>query len=314
MSPTKLLDLPKTQTPEMALAPESIEDRPAPGDALSVYESFDPKNLRRENIDWVVLGWMIAMHVGCLAAPFFFTWQALGVAVVLHWMTASIGICLGYHRYLAHRSLKLKTPAEFCVLLCSVLSGEGTPLTWAATHRLHHQRSDQYGDPHSPLDGPWWSHLLWLFMKRTPAQQEALFQRYVPELAERPMMRFFEKTFGLWLVAMAVTLFVIGGLPMLLWGLCVRMVVAYHSTWFVNSATHMWGYRNYETRDQSRNLWWVALLAYGEGWHNNHHAHPHTARAGHKWWEIDMTFWAIRALEWCGLATEVDDRNPSQAS
>jgi stearoyl-CoA desaturase (delta-9 desaturase) len=151
-------------------------------------------------------------------------------------------------------------------------------------------------------------------MRRTPEQQNALFRRYVPELVEQPMMQFFERTFGLWLIGMGIVLFAVGGLPLLLWGLCVRMVVAYHSTWFVNSATHLWGYRNYETRDESRNLWWVALLSYGEGWHNNHHAHPHTARAGHKWWEIDMTFWAIRALQWCGLATDVDDRIPSQAA
>ena len=312
MSPTQLLEprVKAVAAPEIDAEPQS--DRSIPSDVFAIYESFDPHQFRRENVDWITLGWMIAMHAGCLAAPFFFGWTAVGVAIGLHWLTASIGICLGYHRYLAHRSFTLKTPAEFFVMLCAVLSGEGSPLTWAATHRLHHQRSDLYGDPHSPLDGPWWSHLLWLFMRRTPEQQDALFQRYVPELAKRPMMQFFERTFGYWLVAMAVVMFAIGGLPLLLWGVCVRMVVAYHSTWFVNSATHLWGYRNYETRDESRNLWWVALVSYGEGWHNNHHAHPHTARAGHKWWEIDMTFWAIRALQWCGLATNVDDRNPAR--
>jgi stearoyl-CoA desaturase (delta-9 desaturase) len=105
-------------------------------------------------------------------------------------------------------------------------------------------------------------------------------------------------------------LYVLGGWPFLLWGLCVRMVVAYHSTWFVNSATHLWGYRNYETDDESKNLWWVALMSYGEGWHNNHHAHPRLARAGHRWWELDMTFYAIRVLQALRLAYAVDDRIP----
>lgn len=288
--------------------------RPARGgnfEQTELYEAFAPSRLRWSNVDWVVVAWMTAMHVGCLAAPFFFTWQAVAVFVGMHWLTASIGICLCYHRFLSHKSLKLKAPAKFVALLSAALSGEGSPLTWTATHRLHHSRSDQDGDPHSPLDGAWWSHLLWMFVNRTKAQQQALFQRYVPDLLSDRMVVFFERTYFYWLVASGVALFAIGGWPMLLWGLCVRLVVAYHSTWFVNSATHMWGYRNYDTKDESRNLWWVALLSYGEGWHNNHHAHPHTARAGHRWWELDMTFWAIRTLEFLRLATHVDDRIPT---
>ena len=280
----------------------------------AIFASFRPANLTWKNLDWVVLIWMIAMHLGCLAAPFFFTWKALGVTVLLHWLTASVGICLGYHRYLAHRALKLKWPAEFFVLMCSSVAGEGPPLTWTATHRLHHQRSDLDGDPHSPLEGKWWSHMLWLFVNRTPLQQDALFRRYVPDLVDRPLIQFFNRTRGLWPVAMGVGLFVLGGLPMLIWGLCVRMVVAYHSTWFVNSATHLWGYRNYETGDESRNLWWVALVSYGEGWHNNHHAHPTVAPAGHHWWELDMTWWTIKALRFCGLATDVKDQIPAKTA
>jgi stearoyl-CoA desaturase (delta-9 desaturase) len=261
-----------------------------------------------------VLGWMILMHAGALAAPFFFTWQALGVAVGLHWLTASLGICLTYHRYLSHRSLKIRQPVEFFMVLCGVLSGEGGPLMWSAVHRLHHKRSDQEGDPHSPLDGPWWSHITWLFLRRTPEATALLYERFIPELCKRPMLRYFDRTFNYWILASGAALFLVGGWPMLLWGLCVRMVVAYHSTWFVNSATHLWGYRNYATRDESRNLWWVAILSYGEGWHNNHHAHPSSARAGHRWWEIDMTFWVIRALRACGMAYHVKDRIPQEAT
>jgi len=295
----------------------------AVADNEELLHAFHQDRLQWGNVDWVVTSFLLAVHVGCLAAPFFFTWTGLAVCVALHWLTCSIGICLGYHRYLSHKSMKLRSPAEFFVLMCGCLSGEGSPLTWAATHRLHHQKSDHEGDPHSPIVvGPWWSHLLWLFPKRTTASTRTLFRRYVPELADRPMMQFFEKTFALWLWGGGLTLLAVGWLAggwsmaasLVLWGMCVRMVVAYHSTWFVNSATHLWGYRNYDTRDHSRNLWWVAVLAYGEGWHNNHHAHPSLAPAGHKWWEVDITWWSIRALKAVGLAYDVRDSLPKGRS
>jgi sn-2 palmitoyl-lipid 9-desaturase len=278
-----------------------------------ILDAFHPSRLTWSRVDWVSLVWITGMHLGAVVAPFFFTWQALGVTVFLHWMTLSIGICLGYHRFLSHKSMRLRSPVEFFVTLCGVLSGEGTPLAWAATHRLHHQQSDKEGDPHSPLDGPWWSHILWLFTSRTRQEQDALYRRYVPELMDRPMLRMFERTYGLWLIGTGVILFAVGGWPMLLWGLCARMTYAYHSTWLVNSATHIWGYRNYDTRDESRNLWWVALVSYGEGWHNNHHAHPSNARAGHKWYEIDPTFWIIKLLKATGLAYDVRDAIPERA-
>jgi sn-2 palmitoyl-lipid 9-desaturase len=308
--PSVVLD-PVTDSPNDAEidVEETLQTQPSRAELL---QAFYPDKLRWQNFDWIVIIWMAAMHIGCVFAPFFFTWEALGVTIILHWLTCSIGICLGYHRYLSHRSMKLARPAEFFVLLCGALSGEGSPLTWSATHRLHHQKSDKRGDPHSPLDGKWWSHLLWLFVLRTPQQQELLFETYVPDLGRRPMVRFFEKTTFLWLVAAGVGLFALGGLPMFLWGVCVRMTLAYHSTWFVNSATHLWGYRNYETKDRSRNLWWVAILAYGEGWHNNHHAHPRLAFSGHRWWEFDMTGWVIRGLRFCRLAHDVNDRYPKR--
>lgn len=304
----------RRQRPPVEALPavSAIPAAPAKLTTEDIYASFSPDRFVPKNIDWVVLGWMVIMHAGCLAAPFFFTWPAFGAFLLLHWLTGSIGITMSYHRFLSHRSMKLRSPARFFGLLCGVLAGEGSPLTWAATHRLHHARSDLKGDPHSPLHGPWWSHMWWMLVYRTPAERDALFRRYAPDLMRDPMIMFFEKTFFLWQVVAGVTLYSIGGLPMLLWGLCARMVAMYHSTWFVNSATHIWGYRNYETRDESRNLWWVALLSYGEGWHNNHHAHPQTARAGHRWWELDPTFWAIRTLQCLGLAYNVDDRIPAR--
>lgn len=283
--------------------------------------AFHRDQLRTSNIDWVVTLFLIGVHVGALAAfmPSLFSWSGLAICLTLHWLTCSIGICLGYHRYLSHKSLKLRSPAEFFVLACGCLSGEGSPLTWAATHRLHHQKSDQEGDPHSPVKDPaWWSHMLWLFPKRTTEATRLLMRRYCPELINKPLVNFFERTFPLWLWGSGLTLlgagWLVGGWQLgtswLVWGMCVRMVAAYHSTWFVNSATHLWGYRNYDTRDASRNLWWVAILAYGEGWHNNHHAHPSIAPAGHKWWELDITWWSIRLLKALGLAWDVRDKLP----
>lgn len=307
MPPT--LVQPETPIPEF-VSPVPCDSLQADSGSSALYEAFSPKNLTWRNADWISLVWIGAMHLGCLAAPFFFSWKALGIAVLLHWLTGSVGICLGYHRYLSHRSFKLRSPAEFCVMLCGVLAGQGSPLKWSAVHRLHHQRSDQEGDPHSPLDGKWWSHLLWLFLTLPAEQEEALYERYIPELRERKMLRFFDRTYGWWLGAMAATLFILGGWGMLFWAQCVRMVFMYHSTWFVNSATHLWGYRNYDTRDESRNLWWVAAVSYGEGWHNNHHAHPSVAPSGHRWWEVDTTWWIIKLLRFSRLATDVKDKVP----
>jgi stearoyl-CoA desaturase (delta-9 desaturase) len=288
-------------------APSSRSD-----EQRAIMEWFAPENLAWSNVDWVTTIWMVAIHAGALAAPFFFTWEAVAMCAALWWATGSLGICLCYHRYLSHRSLKLAAPVDFFVLLWGVLAGQGSPLSWTAMHRVHHQRSDREGDPHSPLDGKWWSHLMWLFVYRNPAQLQALYRRYVPDLVDRPIMQFFEKTYGVWLALSGIALFALGGWPMLLWGLCVRLVIAYHSTWFVNSATHLWGYRNYETGDESRNLWWVAVLSFGEGWHNNHHAYPRVARAGHRWWEVDITYWVIAALKWTRLATDVQDKVPQR--
>ncbi len=283
--------------------------------------AFSSDVLRARDVNWIVTVYLVAVHAGCLAAPFFVSWSAVITCLVLHWLTCSIGICLGYHRYLSHKSMKLKAPAEFCVLAAGAISGEGSPLTWAATHRLHHQKSDQEGDPHSPVkDTGWWAHIGWLFPSRTTEEMQVLFKRYIPELASNRMLQFFEKTYALWLWASGLALmglgYLIGGwyaaIAFVVWGVCVRTTIAYHSTWFVNSATHLWGYRNYKTRDESRNLWWVAVLSYGEGWHNNHHAHPSVAPAGHKWWEVDMTWWAIRLLKACGLAYDVRTKIPAQ--
>ena len=174
------------------------------------------------------------------------------MAVLLHWFTCSIGICLCYHRALSHRSFKLHGPAKFLGLYAAAIAAEGSPLRWTMVHRIHHGHSDEPGDPHSPIEGgAWWSHLYWLFIHQPKELEQAAYEQYVPDLKKDGMVMFFERFWFPIQLATAAGLFAWGGLPMLLWAVCFRMVLAYHSTWFVNSATHMWGYRNYETTDES---------------------------------------------------------------
>jgi stearoyl-CoA desaturase (delta-9 desaturase) len=182
-----------------------------------------------------------------------------------------------------------------------------------AVHRKHHAFSDKEGDPHSPRDGKWWSHIGWLAPRMGKPYYEAVYKRYAPDLLKDPVFRFLDQTFLLWHILLGVAMFAVGhfvwdtytGISFVVYGMFLRMVWVLHVTWFVNSATHIWGYRNYETTDDSKNLWWVGLLAYGEGWHNNHHAYQRMAKHGHKWWEFDATYMAILAMEKVGLAWDV---------
>jgi stearoyl-CoA desaturase (delta-9 desaturase) len=262
---------------------------------------------------WMAVLWIGAVHVGALAAPFVFTWKGLAIAAVLAWMTASLGICLGFHRLLTHSGFETYRPVRWFFVLLGTLAGEGPPIMWVAAHRRHHQFSDLKGDPHSPKDGFYWGHVFWMLRKRGSAYWAKEYRRYAPDLMRDSGVRFLNHTWLWWQPLTGGILFAVGalgwdtatGLSFLVYGLFVRLVFVFHGTWFVNSATHTWGYRNYETTDDSRNLWWVGLWAFGEGWHNNHHAHPRMARHGHKWWELDLTYWAIRSLECTGLAWNV---------
>lgn len=279
-------------------------------------------------INWYNVGWMLIMNVGAVAAFWHFSWVALATCVFLHWVTACLGVTLGYHRLLTHGSLIVPAPLKYFFSICGMLSAEGTPLYWVATHRKHHVLSDQDGDPHSPNDGFWWSHMLWFKPYIPKEEEDALLSRWAPDMWKDPVQRVFHRIFPVFPIMLGVGLYILGewmstttgwmsgttGMSMLLWGLCLRMVLCYHSTWFVNSATHIWGYRNYETTDRSRNLWWVALISYGEGWHNNHHAHQRLAVHGHKWWEVDVTYMVIRTLKAVGLAKDVQDKIPEQTA
>jgi len=264
-------------------------------------------------MDWPVIGWIAVLHLGALAAPFCFTWVGLATFCILSWMTGGLGICLGYHRLLTHSSFQTYTWVRRLFGLLGTLAGEGPPITWISVHRKHHRFSDQEGDPHSPHDGGWWSHMLWLFPRPNDPKWQKMMQTYGKDMLKDPFFRLLDKTFLLWHIGLGAILLTVGwlcwdlrtGVSLLVWGMFLRLVYVLHITWLVNSASHIWGYRNYETSDDSRNLWWVGLLAFGEGWHNNHHAFPGRAAHGHRWWEIDVTYMAILAMEKVGLAWKV---------
>jgi fatty-acid desaturase len=259
--------------------------------------------------------WLGIMHLGALAAFWTFSWQGVVLAVVLHWLTGGIGICMGFHRLFTHRSFSTSRPVRWLIALIGSLAGEGSVVYWVANHRKHHAHSDQPGDPHSPRDGAWWSHMFWTMLEMNREDYKAYVHRWTPDLLKDPVIMFIDRTFILWHFLFGTVLFAAGyyfggaalGWSLVVWGMFVRLVFVLHATWFVNSASHMWGYRTYETPDDSRNLWWVALITYGEGWHNNHHAYPSMARAGHKWWEVDVTFATIRLLEKLGIVWNVVD-------
>ena len=260
-------------------------------------------NGRRFN--WVNVAYFGGLHAAALLAPWTFTWTGLWVALFLHWATGSIGICLTYHRLLTHRGFHVPKPLEYLGTILGTMTSEGGAINWVAIHRIHHAQSDRPGrDPHTPKDGFWWSHLGWILCDLGVDYRE-MQQRYAPELVADPVHRMLNRLHLLPNILLGLGLWAWGGWPLVVWGVFLRVVVGVHVTWLVNSATHVWGYRTWRTNEGSRNLWWVGLLAWGEGWHNNHHAFQRSARHGLAWWEFDATWLAIRALAALGLVKDV---------
>ena len=279
-------------------------------------------------INWLTAIVLVAFHIGAIAALFFFTWQRLLVAAILYILAINVGIGMCYHRLLTHRGYQTPKWLEYLMTFFATLSLEGGPIFWVSTHRVHHQLSDQLGDPHTPRDGKWWAHMEWLlFGVNLHAQADALY-RYSPDLCRDAFHRWISKYHWIPLTLSGPLLFAggwffggswVSGLAFVLWGAFLRVTIGLHTTWLVNSATHLWGSRRFATRDDSRNSWWVALLSGGEGWHNNHHAHPVSARHGLAWYELDPNFWGIWLLSKLGLARKIqvakfDPKNPKPAS
>jgi stearoyl-CoA desaturase (delta-9 desaturase) len=259
----------------------------------------------RNGPNWPTVIVMAIFHIGAVAALFMFNWRAFAVAAFLYWMCIGLGISLGYHRLHTHRSFVVPRPLEYFFAVCGSMTLEGGPISWVATHRIHHQYSDKTGDPHSPHDGGWWAHMGWLLWGVTMHNNTKAMSKYAPDLAKQRFYVWLNNYHWVPIVVLAGLLFAIGGLPMVLWGVFLRVVVGLHATWLVNSATHMWGSRRFNTRDDSRNTWWVALMTFGEGWHNNHHAHPTSARHGLAWYEFDPSWITLKVMKFFGIAKAI---------
>jgi stearoyl-CoA desaturase (delta-9 desaturase) len=250
---------------------------------------------------------MILFHVGAVAALFLFTWKLFAAAIFLYWISTGLGISMGYHRLLTHRSYKVPLFLEKSFAICGTLTLEGGPISWVATHRIHHQNSDRPGDPHSPQDGALWAHAGWLLFGEANHSNTRKMSKYAPDLAKHRLYVWLNNYHWVPMVVLGVLLYSIAGFPLVLWGICLRVVFGLHATWLVNSATHMWGSRRFATHDHSRNNWWVASITFGEGWHNNHHAHPTSARHGLAWYEFDPSWILITILRKLRIARSVGE-------
>ena len=255
-------------------------------------------------LKWPTILFMLLIHIlaGVALLPQFWSWGSVAILFILYWVTACWGVTLGYHRLLSHRSYSVPQWLARFFATCGALSAEYGPITWAGIHRQHHKYSDTDPDPHDMNKGFWWSHIGWMFVD-VPAENNV--RKYTADLRQDPYFRWLDKYFLFLQVPLGLTLYLIGGWSLVLWGIPLRLAVVYHVTWLVNSATHTWGERPYDTEDNSRNNKWVAALTFGEGWHNNHHAYPSSAKQGLQRGQIDLTWYHIVLLKKLGLATNV---------
>ena len=268
-----------------------------------------------DRIDWLRAAPFVAMHLACLAvfqvgvSPI-----AVGVAVALYAirMFALTGF---YHRYFSHRTFRTSRVVQFVFALIGASCVQRGPLWWAAHHRNHHRHTETARDPHSPrVHGFWWSHMGW-FLTREGFRTD---WSRIPDLAKYPELRWLDRYDTLVPVLLAVLLYGLGALleriapglgtsggQMLVWGFFISTTVLFHATVTINSLAHRFGSQRFETGDDSRNNLWLALLTFGEGWHNNHHFFPGTVRQGFRWWEIDLTWYGLKAMSWLRLVSDL---------
>ena len=265
-----------------------------------------------DRIDWQRVLPFVAMHMGAVLAP------VTGISAAALWTCGGLYaarmffITAFYHRYFSHRTFRTGRKRQFGMALLGTTSAQRGPLWWAAHHRKHHKWSDQERDGHSPRDGFWHSQMTWFMTRRNFATD----LEQVRDLAGYWELRFLDRfdtlgalalaaatyAFGTWLAGLGVAT---SGLQMLCWGFCVSTVLLFHCTSLVNSVGHIFGSRPYATHDNSRNSAWLALLTFGEGWHNNHHRYPVSARQGFRWWQWDATYYGLRLLQAVGVIKDL---------
>lgn len=248
---------------------------------------------------------VISFHL--LAIPVFFTfsWTNLAVLLALNWVVGGLGIGLGWHRLLTHRSFAVPKWLEYFLTILGTMSIQDSPDKWVATHRIHHKYTETEHDPHSTRSGFFWAQMGWVLFGIAQDHDRETLQKYVPDLLKDRGQRLISRFYYVPIIVSAIVLFMVGGWPMVVWGVFARVVVGWHTTWFVNSLSHMFGSRPHATADASTNNWFVAILTFGEGWHNNHHASPTSARHGTEWHQFDLNWITILLLRRIGWATKV---------
>jgi stearoyl-CoA desaturase (delta-9 desaturase) len=281
--------------------------------------------LKLTNLAAIIIPFAGLVFAICSLWGWGFSWTHLFILVGMYFLTG-FGITIGYHRLFTHKSFETNAVVKATLAILGSMAVEGPVFKWVAQHRRHHQHSDDVEDPHSPhlhghgfkgmLKGLWYSHCGWIFDR-----EYAKINNYIPDLMKSRLLVWISKTFSLWVALGLLIPTVLGGLITLswsgalfgfVWGGLARIFLVHHITWSINSVCHLWGTRPFRSHDESRNNVVFGVLAMGEGWHNNHHAFPTSARHGLRWWQIDTSYYVIRAMELLGLAWQV--RVPAPAA
>jgi stearoyl-CoA desaturase (delta-9 desaturase) len=312
------------------LLEEDSEDHFAPGKAPLFDPIGRPDTVDSGRILWPYAIGVASFHLLLLLAfvPWLFSWTGLLLIPLGNYLFCSLGIGAGFHRLLTHRSFCCPRWLEHTFALLGVCSLQDSPARWVMVHRLHHQHSDRKPDPHSPLVSWFWGHVGWLLIENRRLSKVETYERYARDLLKDPFyLRLERGQLWVWVYATHALLFyLIGlavgwawtgewiggvqfGLSLLLYGVIYRTLFSWHVTWGVNSIAHLWGYRNFETDENSRNNWFFALATNGDGWHNNHHADPRSAAHGfYRWWELDITYMTLLCLQAMGLVWDLVPR------
>ena len=258
--------------------------------------------VKRKHYDFGSMVPFVLIHASVLLVFFVpFTWSMLGWLVGSYYLRM-FGVTAGYHRYFSHRSFKLNRFWQFCLAFLAQTSNQKGVLWWAAHHRDHHLNSDRKADLHSPVhEGFWWSHLGWILSD----EYDTYDRQRIADFGRFPELRWLDKNHMVPFFVYGAAIYLIGGWSAFVWGFFVSTVVLYHGTFLINSLSHIWGSRRFATPDESRNNFLLALVTLGEGWHNNHHYFMSSVRQGIRWWEVDVTFYVLKALSWVGITRDL---------
>jgi len=289
---------------------DNITPRQGAGPA-SLQAAFAPAKPPAASFSWLGIAVRSSPFIILHLLALFAIWTPLTTAALVTmfvlYAVRTFGITAGYHRYFAHKAYKTSRAFQFLLALFGCVALQKGPLWWSGHHRGHHRHSDTPLDPHSPHETTfWWSHVGWILSNeysRTPSED-------IPDFARYPELRWLDNWHMVPGIVLAVACYLLGGMPCLVWGFLISLLFVYHATFAVNSINHLFGTRRYDTPDDSRNNWFVALITFGEGWHNNHHHYQSSANQGFAWYEIDISYRILVLLSWFGIVWDL--RRPGE--